>query len=222
MRRGGSALLVLMKIKSLICPGLLVALVAAASVSAQQLDSELTVFGAYRFGGEVDVDGADAIYEAQDSPSYGLIWNTRHKANTQWEVYFSAQDTEVELSDPLIASPVVDIELYSLELGGTYLWERQGSVQPYLSATLGGTHIKANVAGGDSDTFISASLGVGIKMRPSERIGFRLEARMHGVFVRDSTELFCRTGPDLNVCAVRLQGDVLGQLETFAGITYRF
>ncbi len=211
-----------MKIISLICPGLLLTLVTASSVSAQQLDSEFTVFGAARFGGEVDVAGSDAVYDVQDSPSYGLIWNTRHKANTQWEVYFSAQDTEVELSDPLIASPVVDVELYSLELGGTYLWERQSRVQPYLSATLGGTHIKVDFGGGESDTFISASLGVGIKTRPSERIGFRLEARLHGVFMADSTDIFCETGPDLNVCAVRLEGDLLGQLETFAGITYRF
>jgi len=200
---------------------LLIALAAAMPVAAQQLDSEITVFGGYRFGGEISVADSDAVYAAQDSASYGLVWNTQHQANTQWEVFFSRQQTEVELSDPLTASPPVDLELSTLQLGGTYLWEGQG-VQPYLAMTLGGTHVRSDAGSGDSDTFVSASLGLGIKLRPSERLGFRLEARMHGVLVRDSTELFCQTGPDLNLCAIKVQGDLFAQLETFAGITFRF
>jgi len=200
---------------------LLIALAAAMPVVAQQLDSEITVFGGYRFGGEISVADSDAVYAAQDSASYGLVWNTQHQANTQWEVFFSRQQTEVELSDPLTASPPVDLELSTLQLGGTYLWEGQG-VQPYLAMTLGGTHVRSDAGSGDSDTFVSASLGLGIKLRPSERLGFRLEARMHGVLVRDSTELFCQTGPDLNLCAIKVQGDLFAQLETFAGITFRF
>jgi hypothetical protein len=194
---------------------------ATAPAAAQQLDSEFTVFGAYRFGGEISIDESDAVYKAKDSPSFGLIWNKRHQRNTQWEVFFSRQQTEVELSDPMLVSPLVDVELYTLQLGGTYLWEGDG-VQPYLAMTLGGTHIKADSGSGESDTFISGSLGLGLKFRPSERLGFRLEARAHGVMVRDSTELFCQTGPNLNVCAVRVQGDIFGQLETFAGLTFRF
>ena len=82
------------------------------------------LFGsAYRFGGSIDVMDSGATYEAQDSPSFGFIWNHRHEANTQWEVFFSRQQTEFELSDPALADPVVDVELYTLQLGGVYLWE---------------------------------------------------------------------------------------------------
>jgi hypothetical protein len=59
-------------------------------------------------------------------------------------------------------------------------------------------------------------------MQPSNRLGLRLEARVNGVFMRDSTTLFCHTGPDANVCAIRLEGDMLVQLEAFAGIVFRF
>ncbi len=198
-------------------------LIAATSAFGQELDTEFTVFGAYRFGGSIAIADSDATYEVQDSPSFGLIWNHRHKANTQWEVYFSQQQTEAELSDPMLANPIVDIDLYTLELGGTYLFEGE-AVRPYLAMTLGGTHIKSSTdsGGGDSDTFISGSFGLGIKMQPSKRLGLRLEARVHGVLMRDSTKLFCRTGPNANVCAIELQGDLLGQLETFAGIVFRF
>jgi hypothetical protein len=59
-------------------------------------------------------------------------------------------------------------------------------------------------------------------MQPSKRLGLRLEARLNGVLMRDSTKLFCQTGPDANVCAVEIEGSMLGQLETFAGIVFRF
>ena len=198
-------------------------LIAATSAAAQELNTELTVFGGYRFGGSINVLDSDATYEVQDSSSFGLIWNHRHQANTQWEVFFSQQQTEVELSDPMIADPIVDVELYTLQLGGTYLWEGE-AVRPYLVMTLGGTHIKSNPdnGNGDSDTFFSGSFGLGFKMQPTRRLGLRLEARAHGVLMRGSTKLFCQTGPNNNVCAVELEGNFLGQLETFAGIVFRF
>ena len=198
-------------------------LIAATSASGQQLDTELTVFGGYRFGGSINVLDSDATYEVQDSSSFGLIWNHRYEANTQWEVFFSQQQTEVELSDPMVADEFVDVELYTLQIGGTYLWEGD-AVRPYLVMTIGGTHIKSNPdnGNGDSDTFFSGSIGVGFKMQPSKRLGLRFEARLNGVLMRDSTTLFCQTGPDANVCAVEIEGSMLGQLETFAGIVFRF
>ncbi len=202
--------------------GLAVAFLAVAPAAiAQEHNTEFTLFGAYRFGGAFDVTDSVASYDAQDSPSFGLIWNHRHETNTQWEVFFSRQKTEVELSEPALADPIVDVDLYTLQLGGTYLWEGD-AIRPYLAATLGGTHIRSDSGTGDSDTFISGSIGVGFKMQPGERLGFRVEARAHGVLMRDSTTLFCQTGPNLNVCAVEIQGDLLDQIETFAGIVFRF
>lgn len=201
----------------------LVAFLAAFAANAQEarLESELTAFGGIRLGGEIEVEESDAVYDANDSSSFGLIWNTRHKANTEWEVYFSQQQTEFELSDPLIVAPTVDLDLYTLQLGGTYLFEGE-SVQPFLSLTVGGTHVKTNAENGDSDTFISGSIGLGLKFRQGERLGFRLEGRLHGVLVNESSRLFCSIGPVENVCAVQVEGDMLGQFEAFAGVTFRF
>lgn len=193
----------------------------AANAQEARLESELTAFGGIRLGGEIEVEESDAVYDANDSSSFGLIWNTHHKANTEWEVYFSQQQTEFELSDPLIVAPTVDLDLYTLQLGGTYLFEGE-SVQPFLSLTLGGTHVKTNADRGDSDTFISGSIGLGLKFRQGERLGFRLEGRLHGVLVDESSRLFCSIGPVENVCAVQVEGDMLGQFEAFAGVTFRF
>ena len=56
--------------------------------------AEITAFGAYRFGGTFEEDESDASYELNDSPSFGLILNFRHKDPTQWEIFYSQQRTE--------------------------------------------------------------------------------------------------------------------------------
>ena len=193
----------------------------SAHAQGSRLESELTAFGGVRVGGEIEVEESNSVYDADDATSFGLIWNTHYKANTEWEVYFSQQQTEFDLSDPVIVAPTVDLDLYTLQLGGTYLFDGE-SVQPFLSLTLGGTHVKTDADGGDSDTFISGSIGLGLKFRQGERLGFRLEGRLHGVLVDESSRIFCSTGPVQNVCAVEVEGDMLGQFEAFAGVTFRF
>jgi hypothetical protein len=94
--------------------------------------------------------------------------------------------------------------------------------RPYLAFTLGGTHVRTSSAESNSDTFFSGSIGVGMKFLPTSRVGIRVEARAYGTLVSSSTDLFCSTGPDQNICAIRLEGKMLSQFETFAGITVRF
>jgi hypothetical protein len=192
-----------------------------ALLQAQEAVTEITAFGAYRFGGTFEEDESDASYELNDSPSFGLILNFRHKDPTQWEIFYSQQQTEAEFSGATGNDPEVDIDLHVLQLGGTYQWEGEVA-RPYLAFTLGGTHVRTSSAESKSDTFFSGSIGVGMKFLPTSRVGIRVEARAYGTLVSSSTDLFCSTGPDLNVCAIRLEGRMLSQVETLAGITVRF
>ena len=192
-----------------------------AFAQSEALETEFTIFGGLRAGGEISVEESEAVYKAKDSSSYGLIWNARHQRNTEWEVYFSRQQTEVERSDPIFIRPSIDVDIYTLQLGGTYLFDGKG-VRPYLAMTLGGTHIKTDAGSGDSDTFFSSSIGFGLKFREGERLGFRLEGRAHGVFISSNSRLFCQTGPDENICIVQIESDLFGQFEAFAGVTLRF
>lgn len=182
---------------------------------------EITPYGGYRFGGTFTVDGSGDEYELDDAASAGIIVNLRQYENTQWELLYARQRSDARFDGATINDAVIDIETHTVQLGGTY----QGPgdrVRPYLAATLGGTRIEASSSGSESDTFWSGSIGVGLHVRPSARIGLRVEARAHGVLLDSSTELLCRTGPDLNICAIRVEGDVLGQVETFVGVVFRF
>lgn len=212
-----------MVVRTTKCLLLLILCADATSALAQEQspDSSFTAFGAMRTGGSFEEEETGIVYDAKDSAAYGLIWNTRSTGNTEWEVYFSHQPTEVQREDPLLDSPEFDLDIYTLQLGGTYLFDSRG-VQSYLVMTLGGTHMKADSEAGDSETYLSGSLGLGLKFMESKRVGFRLEGRAHGVLVRDNSRLFCRTGPDLNACLVEIQGDFFTQFEIMAGITFRF
>ena len=196
-------------------------IVGAADIRADERDTELTAFGGYRFGGTFDVQDTDSSYEWRDASSFGLIWNHPYKDNTEWEVFLSQQDSTAELSGTAALDPRVDVETTTLQMGGTYLWEG-ATARRYLVATIGGTHIKAQTQAAESDTFLSGSIGLGITISPTARVGLRLEARWNLVLTNNSTDLFCRTGPDANVCAVKAEGDLFNQVETFAGVVVRF
>jgi len=191
---------------------------SAAVAAGNDQRFEISPIGGYRFGGTFEIEASDASYEIQDSSSLGLILNLRESENTQWELLFSRQTSEARLDSGTVTQPLVDLDLEVLQIGGTY--QGQGDMfRPYLAATIGGTRIKTETA---SDSFFSGSIGVGLQIRPLHRLGIRLEARAYGTLTDSNTDLFCRTGPDLNICAVRVKGELLAQLETFAGIVFRF
>ncbi len=190
-------------------------------IQAQEATTEITAFGAYRFGGTFEQEESEAKYELVDSPSFGLILNLRHQDPTQWEILYSQQQTDAEFIGATANDPEVDVDLHVLQLGGTYQFEGEVA-RPYLAFTLGGTHVRTSSTGSRSDTFFSGSIGVGMKFLPTSRVGIRVEARAYGTLVDNSTDLFCSTGPDTNICAIRIEGKMLSQVETFAGITVRF
>ncbi len=192
-----------------------------ALTSAQESGVEITPFAGYRFGGTFETADTSIDYEMEDSSSFGLILNFRHKSNTQWEIFYSQQRSEATFSEISAIDQVVDVDIHVLQLGGTYVGEGD-KMRPYVAMTLGGTHIRTDSVDSADDTFFSGSIGIGMKLMPSSRIGIRVEARAYGTLLSSDTKLFCQTGPDQNICAVQVDGNLLSQFETFAGITFRF
>lgn len=203
-------------------PALLLATLAATNPAfADEYGWSVTPFAGYRFGGEIDIEDSTTTLELDDAASFGLLVNVVNDAKTTWEVLYSQQRTEANINDPALSLTTIDTDLYVLQLGGTYHGDGE-NVQPYVAMTVGGTHIRTSANGSQSDTFWSGSIGIGINVQPTRRFGIRIEARAYGTLTNSDTDLFCRTGPDLNFCAVRIEGDLLNQIETFAGFTLRF
>ena len=105
--------------------------------------------------------------------------------------------------------------------GGTYLFEGD-RVQPYIAATLGLSSFDPGPSDFDSESYFSFSIGAGLRFLPTERIGVRLEGRLFSSFVDTDSAVFCRTGGDNNVCAIKVDGSLVNQWHAFAGVTFRF
>ena len=205
--------------RSLVTLALLLA--AMPATSADELDVEITPFVSYRFGGTFDVEGSTASYEIEDSTAVGLLLNLRQTGNTQWEILYSLQQSTARLRGSALTAPAVDTDIHVLQLGGTYQGDGE-KVRPYVAVTLGGTHIKTSANASQSDSFFSGSIGVGVNLNPNKRLGLRFEARAYGTLMDSNTDLFCQTGPDANVCAIRITGNLLSQFEAIAGVIFRF
>ena len=187
----------------------------------QAFDYELTPYGAYRVGGDFDEFNGTLSIDLDDGESFGFIFNARHSPITQWEILYSRQETSADLAGLALGAPSADLTVHYLQAGGTYLWDG-GAVRPFLAATLGGTHVDVSTPGFDSDTFYSFSLGLGLQIRPTSRLGLRLEARGFGTLIDSDTDLFCMFGPTNNICAFRVNGSIMWQTEAIAGIVFRF
>ncbi|NCF15373.1 MAG: outer membrane beta-barrel protein [Gammaproteobacteria bacterium] len=181
---------------------------------------ELTPYGAYSFGGTFEDEESTETAELQDSGSFGLIFDYQLKNNTQVEVIYSLQRTDAVISDVTIS----DVNMHYLQLGGTYQFDEVGKVLPFMSATLGGTHVEVDSQGFGSDTFFGFSIGGGIQIAPSSRVGLRLEARAFGTALNSGSTIFCVSNPGGGQagCAITVAGDVLWQLQAMAGIVFRF
>jgi hypothetical protein len=182
---------------------------------------EITPYGAYSFGGTFSSVDPDVSASLQDSENFGLLIDFRDGANTQWEIIYSRQATSATISGTQSGS--LDLDMHYLQGGGTYQGEGN-TFRPYLAATLGATRIDVKSPGYGSDTFFSFSLGPGLQIRPNERVGLRLEARVFGTLVQSGSSIFCISDPAGMTagCAVTVSGDVLWQTQVIAGIVFRF
>ena len=175
----------------------------------------------YTFGGEFKDEDDDLSVDVDDAPHFGVIFDIRDGANTQWEIFYSQQRTEAGTAqiDPL--QPVTDIDIQYLQVGGTYVADG-GRARPYLAATIGGTRFDPGPLTFDSENFFSFSVGAGWYLQASERLNLRLEGRALGTLLRSDSDLFCRTGPDENICALVADGDFFWQLQASLGFAFRF
>jgi hypothetical protein len=205
----------------LTCGVLLVPCVVAAQKVPGRI--ELTPYGAYSLGGTFTDLESDAEAELQDSGNFGLLLNIRQAANTQWEVIYSQQSTDTEVTGLPTADEIHETTAHYLQGGGTYQGDGD-KVRPYLAATIGVTYFDVATDGYDSETFFSFSIGTGLQIWPNNRLGMRLEARAFGTLVRSDSDLFCISDPGNGTagCAISVAGEVLWQFQAMAGVVFRF
>jgi hypothetical protein len=209
-------------------------ILAAAALSCLSIGSaaadghdprfELTPYLGYRIGGEFEQQNGSQKYELDEGNSAGLVFNiVARDVNTQWQLLFGEQSTS--LKTPLTFDPSarlgLDVEYF--QFGGTYLFDDYGDdMRPFVALTAGVTHFGPTLAGIDSESFFSGSIGGGVQLWQTRRVGMRLEARVFATFVNTDGAIFCHSGPQAGGCAISIHGTALYQFEASAGVVFRF
>ena len=192
---------------------------------------EITPYAAYRVGGELepqsefeDLDANGGGFELHEGNAEGLILDIRTSAgDSQWEVLYAHQGTELETQPSFVGGPTLDIDVSHLQFGGTYLFEdTSDSVAPFIALTAGLARFEPGLDDAEPENYFSWSLGGGVQLRADRRIGVRLEARVFGSLIDDDSALFCVSSPEVNSCAVVVEGDQLYQVEARVGVVARF
>jgi hypothetical protein len=195
----------------------------AAPLAAQEqsFKFELTPFAAYRVGGNFEAKDDDGRVELNDSNAQGIIFNIKANANGQYELLYSRQSTDADTRGFLINDPRIDLEVETFHFGGTYLFDGENT-RPFLALTLGITQFDPGISDSGSESFFSASLGGGVQLNATKRLGFRLEARAFTTFVEDDSNIFCGSSGDAGGCLIRVDARTLTQWEARAGLVFRF
>ena len=182
---------------------------------------EITPFASYRVGGRFDEEDGDIEFELGESNAWGLVVDGAVSGNTEWELMYAHQATEVETTSIVPGPSLFDMDVDYLQFGGTYLFDGERA-RPFIALTLGATRFDPKEPGYRAKTRVSTSLGGGWKMALGDRFGMRLEVRGFATFLDKSNRLFCESNEQGGTCLIIIEGNVLAQWEARAGFTVRF
>src|SRR5262245_34478113 len=183
---------------------------------------EVTPFVGYRMGGDFDVDvGASSTQNADldDHGSFALALDLRRDEESQYELFYSRQETNLEPDSPL-GSLGLNVEY--LHLGGTLDVDQDLLLKPYVVGTLGITRLSPEPGRSSDNTRFSVSLGGGVRVPVSQHFSLRFEARGFLTFVNTDTSFFCSSSSAGGFCAIRGSGSTFIQYELLAGAAFAF
>ena len=182
---------------------------------------ELTPYAAYRMGGSFTDESEDIDLDIEDSAAQGLVINGRVRSNTQWEVLYGRQATDISTGGLFNNDSLLDFDIEYMHVGGTYLFDGEAA-RPFIALTMGVTHADPGDSTFGSENFFSASLGGGVHLAARSRLGVRLEVRAFTTFIDSSSNLFCQSDGGSGSCLILIESNTLTQWEARAGITLRF
>lgn len=179
---------------------------------------EVTPFIGYRTSGEVEVASSGEEIDLENARSFALALNLRIDEGSQYELFYSRQQTELDRSSSLGG---VDLDVEYLHVGGTLTVDDRPRFKPYIVGTLGATRLDPDPPEGREKTRFSISIGGGLRVPRSERFSLRIEARGFLTFVDTDSALFCESAGGA-VCELRASGSTFIQYELLAGAAFAF
>lgn len=198
-----------------------IAMLAPFAALAQQAGSTLTQFSiapfiGYRGGGSFTETTTGAKLKLDPAQSYGLVADIRVTPETEVELLWSRQRTQLKADVP-VTVPLFHSNVDYYHIGGTYLLATEG-VQPFFVATIGATRFSPQQAGFENDTKFSFGVGGGVRVPFGRHLGLRFEGRAYGTVLSNDSAVLCSG----STCLIHAEGTLLWQYEANAGVYFSF
>jgi hypothetical protein len=190
----------------------------AAGASAQEDRFEIGAHGGYLFGGSVDGEAGalKSTASIESAPAYGGIIDIALRRGQFAELTYTRSPTTLTLRQSDGTRYQYDILLQYFQIGGllefrtpTLDWLR-----PVFGGTIGATVFTANDEFASYEEWrLSLIFDAGAKIRLTNVLGLRLQARGFVTFLTDESAMFCATGAGCAFAATGsafLQGELGG------------
>jgi len=196
--------------KKIIILGLLTVLFILPRQAFSQKGMEITGYTGWMLGGKVNF--YDGSVKVEDGQNWGIILSFPVANGLKAEIVYSRLVSDLTVrtyaSNPYVYTKVATQYIH---IGGVRELMYEGVLRPYGTGSLG-TTIFSDTEGHEDDRWrFSIALGAGVKIFPSERIGFRLQARLllplyfNGLY-------FGTGGAGVSASSTLVQGDFTGGL----------
>ena len=197
----------------------LVLLCVPSSAWGQRKKGDISVNVGWQWGGGITTP--DGRFEVAPSINYGLEVNVLARREGEIVLLYNRQDSEVIQRG---GGAVPDDTLFGVavnyfQIGGAGIAPVDGPLKPYVALTLGLTWFDPKQSGVSSSWRFSGSLGGGIKISPTERIGFRAQGRWWFNIITAGSTWWCGLPGG---CAVSVSGTVISQGEVSGGLMVNF
>lgn len=193
----------------------LVLALGAASAPGGAQATELTALAGLRLGGELEDTASGAAQAMDESLTLGLVLGFPLDRGRTLEVVWTHQPLDVPTTGN--GTGEVGLRLDTLGVGGTYEWG-EGRLRPFVSATVGLTLLSPDSADLDVELLFAGTLGGGVKVPISGRLGLRLEGRGVAMLASGGAAGVCGGGG----CVLGFSGSGIAQLELLAGLSFSF
>jgi len=184
---------------------------------------EITPFAGYMFGGKTKFIQGEINF--RDNPSFGIVLGIPVERVGSVEVFWSHMDTRAEWRPykqylPEFDPADYDVSIDYFQVGGLREGDLgTGIVKGFGSLTLGAAYLNVKDPGVGDVWRFAATLGGGIKIYPTNRIGIRLQGRLLMPMYWGSAGFYAGIGTgggsagiSVNTYTLLLQGDLTAGL----------
>jgi hypothetical protein len=200
---------------------------ATAPASGQKFD--VTPLVGYRAGAAIDVQLQGNMSKTKASIEDGLVYGVAAGIRFDDELdacqecaviefRWMRQDSHLGLEgqgSSTVARPSVTVNHFLGDFTREWFYQDRNSVRPYLTLSLGATHISAPTG---SATRFATGIGTGFKIFPGRWYGIRFQVQYLPTWINaDVRRIICAAG-----CVAASSGSVLHQVDVTIGPTFRF